>query len=182
MFVVAPHSWYPAFGSSGWCWWWCSVLVDLVGLILDGGSTLDQLASEQLCEAFSLCLLPVLWYLCLLHTPQNNGLPFNVCENYWQGSMWKYEKTCFLLFGCKKTCLMSNEKPADTHTGVLAAKAQPNAHAQWSPIASHHFISLPLLSRPSLISLWQLLLFSVTFPPVVFQSPSITWLCVELDY
>lgn len=25
-------------------------------------------------------------------------------------------KTCILLFGCKKTCLMSHEKPADTHT------------------------------------------------------------------
>lgn len=80
-----------------------------------------------------------------------------------------------------ETCWHTHTK---THAGVLPAKAQQNTHAQWSPIASHHFIPLPLLSRLSFILMWQLLLFSATFPPFVFPGPSntLSLLSGELDY
>lgn len=193
MFAVAPQSWYPPLESSGWCWWCCSVVVDLVGL------------SRWRVQAWPAGFCAALWSFqlvspggalvfvmpaTLLHkTEKKKCLPFYVYEKYWQRVQCGSTKNLYSIVWLQKdlsnvsweTCWHTHTK---TRAGVLPAKAQPNTHAQWSPIASHHFISLPLLSRLSFILMWPLLLFSATFPPFVFPGPSdtLSLLSGELDY
>lgn len=115
MFAVAPQSWYPPLESIGWCWWWCcSVVVDLVGL------------SRWRVQAWPAGFCAALWSFqrvspggalvfvmpaTLLHkTEKKKYLPFYVYENYWQSSMWKYQKPVLYCLVAKRLvgCLMRN--------------------------------------------------------------------------